>query len=64
MRYSYVNICIVRRNKAVKLIQQAWREAYYNPKFKACKTRLHREFCTFEKDLVLACKPSNDNSKS
>jgi hypothetical protein len=45
------NIGIVRRNKAVKLIQKAWRDAYYNPNFKACKTRLRREFCTFEKEL-------------
>jgi hypothetical protein len=41
---SYIDIDIVKRNKAIKVIQRAWRHAFYDPCYSVCKRRLVREF--------------------
>lgn len=44
MSMYYINIDIVKRNKAIKVIQRAWKHVFYDPQYLVCKRRLMREF--------------------
>ena len=54
MIIMYKDIGIVKRNKAVKLIQREWRRVYYNPVYLICKNRLTQEFYILNKLLFVS----------
>ena len=38
------NTDLTKRDHAIRLIQQRWKEVYYNPAYQTCRKRLLREF--------------------
>jgi len=53
LKLPYNNIeMIIRKFIAINKIQKVFKEVYYNPEYKICKNRLHREFNNMFNNLM------------